>query len=242
MKIKTKPIIISIIIFILVLSLTYLNVVNKKHRYLLNVDDYSSDDVYNLVDYDNAIKNLKNEYNNSDVVGILKIKNTNYMVPILQGKDNVYYLTHLPNKEENYIGSVFLDYRVNIDNSKKLIIYGHNSATMDIPFTILEKFYDKEYYDNHKYIEITTSKERKLYEIFSVYVETSDFSYMDISFNDDEFLEHINKLKNKSLYDTDISLSALDEILILQTCSRHQDYNNYKKKYLLIISRRVLIE
>ena len=109
-----------------------------------------------------------------------------------------------------------------------------------MPFKILEEFYDKDYYDNHKYVEITTSRIKKKYEIFSVYVETSDFSYMDITFeNDDEFLKHIENLKSKSMYDTGVTLDNDDEILILQTCSEHPEYHNYQKKYLLIILRRV---
>ena len=45
--------------------------------------------------------------------------------------------------------------------------------------------------------------------------------------------------KDKSLYDTGKELNQDDEILILQTCSNHEDYKNYDKKYLLIISRRI---
>ena len=63
---------------------------------------------------------------------------------------------------------------------------------------------------------------------------------MNINFIDDEdYYKHISSLKDKSLYDTNIELKAEDEILILQTCSNHEDYKNYDKKYLLIISRRI---
>ena len=109
-----------------------------------------------------------------------------------------------------------------------------------MPFKILEEFYDKDYYDNHKYVWITTSTMRKKYEIFSVYVETKDFSYMNVNFaSDKDYLEHITKLKEKSMYDTGVEVSSEDEVLILQTCSTHKDYSNYQKKYLLIILRRV---
>ncbi len=138
------------------------------------------------------------------------------------------------------MGSIYLDYRVDIDSSKKLLIYGHNSSNIDMPFKILEEFYDKDYYDKHKYIEITTSMTKKKYEIFSVYVETSDFSYMNINFASDEaYFNHLQKLKSKSMYETGVEVSSDDEILILQTCSEHPDYRNYAKKYLLIILRRV---
>ena len=113
-------------------------------------------------------------------------------------------------------------------------------SNIDMPFKILEEFYDKDYYDNHKYVWITTSTTKKKYEIFSVYVETKDFSYMNVNFASDKvYLEHITKLKEKSMYDTGVEVSSKDEVLILQTCSTHKDYSNYQKKYLLIILRRV---
>ncbi len=205
---------------------------------------YIDVDIKNDIDdanyYKDIINEARNKYNNNDVKGILEIENSDYIVPIMQSSDNDYYLNHTPNNEESFMGSIYLDYRVDIDRSKKLLIYGHNSSNVDMPFSILEEFYDKDYYENHKFIAITTSTTKKRYEIFSVYVETSDFSYMDITFDSDsEYLDHIEKLKSKSMYDTDVTLSSNDEILILQTCSEHPDYRNYQKKYLLIILRRV---
>ena len=190
------------------------------------------------IDYNKKINNLKEEYNNEDIVGILKI-DKELEVPILQTENNDYYLNHTINKEENIYGTIFLDYRTHID-SKKLLIYGHSSTKIEISFNILENYYEKDYYESHKYISLTTNTEEKLYEIFSVYIETSDFSYMNINFIDNEdYYRHINNLKDKSIYNTDIELEYDDEILILQTCSNHKDYLNYDKKYLLIISRRI---
>lgn len=236
MKNKILIIICSICLAILILFNLFSS--NSSKQY--NLDIEQNDNVNNPVNYEEIINNLKIEYNNDDVVGILEINNTDYIVPIMQGKDNDYYLNHTPDGKENYMGSIYLDYRVNIDSSRKLLIYGHNSSNIDMPFKILEEFYDKDYYNNHKYVEITTSTTKKKYEIFSVHVETKDFSYMNINFVDDEdYLNHITKLKERSMYGTNIELSKDDEILILQTCSTHKDYYNYTKKYLLIILRRV---
>ena len=232
--------IILIISFICLFVVLLFNLFSSNSSKQYNLDIKQIDNVNNPVNYEEIMNNLKVEYNNDDVVGILEINNTDYIVPIMQGKDNDYYLNHTPDGKENYMGSIYLDYRVNIDSSKKLLIYGHNSSNIDMPFKILEEFYDKDYYNNHKYVEITTSTTKKKYEIFSVHVETKDFSYMNINFVDDEdYLNHITKLKEKSMYDTDVELGNDDEILVLQTCSTHKDYYNYTKKYLLIILRRV---
>ncbi|MGM9876479.1 MAG: class B sortase [Bacilli bacterium] len=238
-KKKIILLIICILIVLVVLSL-YLYKIKNNKNYYLNVDIEPNNNVNNPINYEDVINNLRKEYNNEDIKGILEIDNTDYIVPVLQGSDNDYYLNHDAYGNRSGMGSIYLDYRVDIDTSKKLLIYGHNSSNIDMPFKILEEFYDKDYYDNHKYVLLTTSTTKKRYEIFSVYVETSDFSYMDVNFvSDKDYLDHLTKLKEKSMYDTGVEVTSNDEILILQTCSTHKDYHNYQKKYLLIILRRV---
>ncbi len=238
-----KRIIVYVICFILMIGVVLsLNILTpyKKNNYQLNMNIERNDNITNPINYSEIITKVRDEYNNDDIKGILEIVNADYIVPVLQGKDNDYYLNHDAYGKHNYMGSIYLDYRVNIDSSKKLLIYGHNSSNIDMPFKILEEFYDKDYYDNHKYVDLTTSTTKKRYEIFSVYVEPTDYSYMNINFNnDDEYFDHLKKLKSKSMYDTGINISKDDEILILQTCSTNKDYRNYQKKYLLIILRRV---
>ena len=242
MNIKNKKIKVLIFYFctviLLIMGLLFIDSGAESNYLYINID--RNNNVNNPTYYKEIIKKARDEYNNNDVVGILEIDNTDYVVPIMQSSDNEYYLNHTPNGKESFMGSIYLDYRVDIDSSKKLLIYGHNSLNIDMPFKILEEFYDKDYYDSHRYVEITTSNTKKKYEIFSVYVETSDFSYMNINFEDeDDYLNHIEKLKSKSIYDTGVEVTKDDEILILQTCSEHPDYRNYQKKYLLIILRRV---
>lgn len=226
-----------ILLFLLVWSYS----LNKDNNdYLLSIDIESNSNVNNPIDYEEIINKIRNEYQNNDIIGILSIDNTDYKVPILQGEDNSYYLNHTPDGKENFMGSIYLDYRVNIDSSRKLLIYGHNSSRIDMPFKILEEFYDIDYFNNHKMVSIITSNTEKKYEIFSVYVEPSDYSYMNLKLSDEEYSNQIKMFKNKSLYDTGVEVTGNDEVLILQTCSTHKDYSNYEKKYLLIILRRVL--
>ena len=55
----------------------------------------------------------------------------------------------------------------------------------------------------------------------------------------DEYYNHILKLKNKSMYDTNVLVNKDDKILIIQTCSTKKEYSNYENKFLLIIAKRV---
>ena len=117
---------------LVIFSLGYLIYDRQQNDYLYVDVDISS----NVVDsnyYSDIINDARNKYNNNDVVGILEIDNTDYIVPIMQANDNEYYLNHTPDGKENFMGSVYLDYRVDIDSSKKLLIYGHNSSNIDMP-------------------------------------------------------------------------------------------------------------
>ena len=234
-------VLLSVICF-LFMTFLLINIIgtDKKEYLISSIDNKNDIDTSNKNTTDDIINNLNNEYNSNDVIGIIEFPSSNKKEPIVQTTNNDYYLYHTPDKKESDRGSIFLDYRNDIDKSKKLLIYGHSSRVAEFPFNFLQNYHDYEYYQKNKYILIRTENEVKKYEIFSVYVETKDFSYMETNFVDDEdYLFHINSLKNKSLYETGINLSKSDEVLILQTCSTHSDYKKYENKYLLIIARRV---
>ena len=246
MKMNIKKILSIFSVFLCLFVITTCSMIlyiknNNSNSYYLNMNIENMDNNESIpIDYGKIISDVREKYNNDDVKGILEIENTDYIVPVMQSNDNDYYLNHDAYGNNNYMGSIYLDYRVSIDSSRKLLIYGHNSSNIDMPFKILEEFYDKDYYDNHKYVDLTTENGKKRYEIFSVYVEVEDFSYMRVNFKDeDEYLNHLLKLKSKSMYDTGVEVTKDDEVLILQTCSTHKDYRNYQRKFLLIILRRV---
>ena len=227
-------------IFLLVISLCLLRFRGLHNNYKVEVAKSIALIEQRVDDEKKIIDELKHTYNNDEIVGILEIENTDLKVPIVQSQDNKKYLTKDILGNKNRSGTPFLDYRVDINDSNKLLIYGHNSSNKEVPFTRLENYYDKDYFDNHRYITLKTDEKIVKYEIFSVYVETGDWSYMKVKFeNEEEWFEHLKMLKNKSLYGTGVDIDKSDQILILQTCSRKQEYKKYKYKYLLIISRRV---
>ena len=46
-------------------------------------------------------------------------------------------------------------------------------------------------------------------------------------------------LKNKSMFPMDSELTSDNNILLLQTCSTHKDYLQYKKKYLVLAFKEI---
>ncbi|MBR3362698.1 MAG: class B sortase [Bacilli bacterium] len=187
---------------------------------------------------EDLVEALRKQYNNNDIIGTIEIPGTEIYENILQTTNDEYYLNHDNYGNYDIYGSVFLDYRCSKD-SKKLLIFGHNDFKDATPFSNLENYYDKNYYENNKYIDIIIDNEKMRYKIFSVYIEPEDFTYMNLKISDEKYKNDLMKYKNKSMYETNVEVSEDDKILILQTCSNHKDYKKYKDKYLLIIAKKI---
>lgn len=234
-----KKLIVIIPVILLISLSVYIGII------YFNIGKYDEYYINNTIpvmkeEYIEQITSLKEKYNNKDVVGTISIDNTDFNTVVMQGNDNSYYLNHLPDKTYNINGSIFLDYRVDIDESDKLLIFGHSSPSYFLPIMIIENYKDEDYYKEHKYIYLSSIKEVKKYEIFSVFVETLDWSYMNLNYaSKDEYLNHLQNLKSKSFYDTGVEVNKDDKILIMQTCSNMKEYSKYSKKYMLVIAKEV---
>lgn len=162
---------------------------------------------------------LKNT--NSDTVGWINVSGTNINYPVVQTKDNTYYLTHSFDKTYNKAGWVFMDYRNKMDNiNKNTIIYAH-SRVNNTMFGSLNKTLKKDWYNNksNHMIRLSTENINSMWQIFSVYTVPNTNDYIKTVFNnDDEFLDFINLIKNRSKFDfaTDVNIS--DNIITLSTC------------------------
>lgn len=185
---------------------------------------------------ENKILEYQNLYNNKDIVGTIKIENTSIDEVIVQGNDNSYYLNHLPNKKINSQGSLMVDYRVDLENGNRVIIYGHNSRTRNTTFKNLEKYLDEDFFKENKKIELETLYGNYTYEIFSVMITSDDTIYRKLDFkNDDELIKNYETIRDLSIYDSNISFAASDELLVLQTCI----YNQSKGNLLVVSAKKV---
>lgn len=244
MKNTNKHYIIIILFVMLIISIITFNIYkynNTLKNKIINSNTIEVNHEINKINYEEELNKVRSKYNNNDIVGILSNSLDTLNEIVMQSTDNDYYLEHTLYHEYNWRGQTFLDYRNDINNSDKLIIYGHNSNYYNLPFKVLENYYDKSYYDENKYLYLQTNLNKYKYEIFSVYVEVSDWDYYNkMKFNTkNEYYNHILKLKNKSMYDTNVLVNSDDKILIIQTCSTKKEYSNYENKFLLIIAKRV---
>ena len=182
-----------------------------------------ADKVYNLIreekeESDNLFEK------NIDYRGWIKIDNTNINYPILQGQDNEEYLYKDINNEYIVSGSIFMNYLNNGFDDQNTVLFGHNmkNGTM---FANLKKYKEEDFFYNNNDIEIELSNGQYLkYKVFSVYITDINDNYTKTSFEDkDEYKEFLERIKNKSIYKSDISVNENDKIITLSTCSYEFD-------------------
>ncbi len=175
---------------------------------------------------------------NEDVVGELKVNNTNVDYPVVQAKDNDYYLNHNINKEKNANGWIFMDYRNNSMNlDKNTIVYGHNMYYSGVMFGTLHKTANSSWYTNpeNQIITFNTLYENMQFKIFSIYRVPKTNDYLRAFFTGDEdFLSFIDLIQKRSIYNFNVNVLPTDKILTLSTCS-----NNGTKR---LVIHAVLIE
>jgi sortase B len=167
---------------------------------------------------------------NSDVVGWVEVGGTNVNYPFVQTTDNDYYLTHTLDKSSNGAGWVFMDYRNKTDEfNRNMILYAHGRANGTL-FGSLRKITTNGWLNDSSnfYVKVATPNSLMIYQVFSVYVIETTNDYIKTSFTSDEdYLNFLEMLKNRSTYDFGISVNSEDKILTLSTC-----YDNDKKSVL----------
>lgn len=112
---------------------------------------------------------------NPDIVGWIYIPGTVVNYPIVQGSDNVKYLTYGFNGEEDFItyaGTIFLAAENSRDFSdQNNIVYGHhmNDGSM---FSFLNTFTEQSVFDTNRTVYILTPKGNYKLKTFSMVVTT----------------------------------------------------------------------
>lgn len=185
------------------------------------------------------VKPLKLEYDktNEDIVGRLVIKSLDIDEEVFQGENNDYYLNHDRNGNYYIWGNVVLDYRNNMSD-REYYIFGHNSRTKnneEAKFQKLENYTNKEFFEKGEEIYLAYGDTTYKYKPLLVKTVISDNEHTKVKYSSDEdFLNHVAKLRKDTIFDTGEEVTKDDQILVLQTC-----YYKPVKSLLLVIYKRV---
>lgn len=206
-------------------------------KYKINLINNVNKDVFMNNSYTNNENTevKEEESDNKDIIGTITIDELQINEKILQSSNNSYYMNHDINNNYNEMGSIFLDYRNTLD-SKKLLIYGHNSQYIDTLFGRLENYLDLEFLKNNPYIKTNFNGIDYIYQIFSIMiVPNTTKTHTRIEFSTGKELEeHILWMKNNSIVNLEVDVNINDQLMTLQTC-----YYEPEDSFLLINLKKV---
>ncbi len=167
---------------------------------------------------------------NNDTVGWIKIEGTSINYPVMQ-KENDYYLHRDFEKKYSKYGLPFAAEYCDINLDDNTIIYGHHMKN-GMMFADLEKYKNKEFYEENKIIELFVLKDgvtfKRNYEVISVFkILATDEEFKYYEYHDmtevAEYEDYINKVKEKSLYKIDLTAEYGEKLLTLSTCEYSQE-------------------
>ncbi|WP_407927856.1 class B sortase [Gracilibacillus suaedae] len=161
---------------------------------------------------------------NEEIAAWIKIDGTNVDYPILQAEDNQFYLNRNYLHQETRAGSLFLDYRNDLENNDlHTIVYGHNMRDGSM-FGQLDQFLDQDFYEDHPTFQYDSLYQSYDVEIFAAYVTTTDFYYIETNFADTAaYRGFLNEITAKSQIETETTVTEDDQIITLSTCDYQLD-------------------
>ena len=247
---KKIKLLISILVFIFFVSLSiyiyfknyYIDLKHVDTNKIItnkDIDEPTVEPNNNLPNnYINKIPAYRNQYHNKYIVANLKVLNLDILVP--RAKNNEYYLDHDIYNKYNFLGNPFIDFRnQDLLNNRQINIYGHNTEYTkyykDLPFSNLEKYRNKDIYNNYKDVILNIEEKQLNYKIIAVkIINQYEDEHMNLVYNtNNDWLNHVNSLLSNTLYSDNVEISSNDHLLVLQACT-------YKPKnsYILIICKR----
>ena len=210
---------------------------NEETTEIINSEEEKPKSIYwsyikmNLINVD--FKELKER--NNDTVAWIQVGGTNINYPVVQAKDNSYYLKHSFDKKYTDAGWVFMDYRNDSNNfGKNTIIYAHARKDRTM-FGSLKNILTNDWYKdkNNHIIKLSTETENTLWQVFSVYHINTETYYITTSFkSDNDYKDFIKTIKNRTALYFNTNVTEKDKILTLSTC--------YTKKQKVVLHAKLI--
>ncbi len=158
---------------------------------------------------------------NDDYKGWLKIEDTVIDYPVMKDFDKNY----------SFSGTPFIGAGAD-ENSDAFVIYAHNmnNGTM---FGTLDYYADKEWAEQHRYINFDTFDENRVYKVFAAFQTAlgseNEFKYNERAgkLSDEEYKAFVNDIKDASVMFTGECPDKKTQILMLSTCSYHEENGRF---------------
>ena len=187
----------------------------------LNGDPNPTETVPIEVDFDVLLKS------NADVIGWIYCEDTPINYPVVQGKDNDYYLSRMIDGTRNSSGTLFADYRNAGDFSDgNTIVYGHNMKNKDM-FGTLPNYKKQSYFDEHPVMWLLTPEENYKVELVAGYVTSSTSEIYSFGQTEADVVSQMEQAADQSTFLSGFQVSQGDRFVTLSTCSYEYDNARY---------------
>lgn len=165
---------------------------------------------------------------NKDFAGWLSIDGMKIDYPVMQNKEDEYYLHRDFYGKKSKYGTLFVKKRADLEAGTNFIIYGHNMKDGSM-FGDLDLYERESFYKKHPVISFDTLYEERTYHIIAVFrsqvYKTDDDVFKYYQFYEaetqKEFDDFYRSIKKLSLYDTGVEAQFGDTFLTLSTCAYH---------------------
>lgn len=157
---------------------------------------------------------------NPDIVGWIYGEGTGISYPVVQGDNNEFYLSHMPDYTYNQSGSIFMDCR-NTDQSEisNKILYGHHMKNGSM-FAGLQKYANQDYYEAHNSFYYLTENKNYRLEILRAGVTTDASDVYRTAFSSvQEKKSCVDRWDRKSCISSVFQEKADASLMTLSTCS-----------------------
>lgn len=184
---------------------------------------------------------------NEDTAGWLKINNTKIDNVVVQTSDNDFYLDHNFEKNSSQPGTLFIDFRCNINDyvenqTKNIIIYGHKQKSGSMFGTLHNYHNNIDFYKENPTFEFSNLYETYTYKVLAMFVcqtkgeDVFDYhNYINLPEKGDYcFYKWLLNVRDRSEIETPVSADINDYYITLSTCSYEKPDCRF-----VVIGRRV---
>ena len=177
---------------------------------------------------------------NSDFVGWIRIDGTNIDYPVMQTVDDPeYYLTRNFDKENDWHGVPFLDFRCDLTSADNYIVYGHRMYDGSM-FEDLVKFADASFCEEKHTIEFDTLYESGKWEPVVVFSISAGDMYMfpyntvtEFSYRDQTASDYVSRCKPYAIWCDENADLSKNKLLTLSTC----EYSHTNGRLVIVAAK-----
>ena len=180
---------------------------------------------------------------NSDFAGYLSADGINLSLPVVQTRDDETYLNKNFYGQTTKYGCPFVSYLNNITTlDQNTVIFGHHMNDKTI-FGALDAYKTVEGYKKAPVITFNTLYKDYQWKIVGAFITNSEiedddgyvFQYYFTKLQTKEnFVEFLDELSKRSLYDTGVDVIPTDKLLTLSTCS-----HEFENARFVVVARLV---